>query len=118
MRLHEETNIKHCHYYNNDKFCPYEELGCKFLNTVAEICEFGSKCTRRLCPYRHDRSRSTQNDIDNRTVDDESEMDDNSAPDLDKFVTSTRRKENFQCEECRNVYGLLCQTSKQSTFLR
>ena len=98
----------------------YEELGCKLLHTVAEICEFGSKCTRRLCPCRHDRSRSTQNDIDNRTVDDESEMDDNSAPDLDKFVTSTPRKGNFQCEECRNtsVYGLFCQTSKQSTFLR
>ena len=40
MRLHEETNIKHCHYYNNDKCCPYEELGCKFLHTVAEICQF------------------------------------------------------------------------------
>ena len=97
MRLHEETNIKHCHYYNNDKCCPYEELGCKFLNTVAEICEFGSKCTRRLCTCRHERSRSTQNDIDNKTEDDGSEMDDDSAPD---FYFNVKNVEILQCTDC------------------
>ena len=39
----------------------------------------------------------------NKTVDDESEMDDDSAADFDKFVTSTPHKENFQSEECRNT---------------
>ena len=37
MRLHEESNIKTCHYFNNDKNCPYEEIGCKFLHNVAKF---------------------------------------------------------------------------------
>ena len=34
MRLHTESNIKH---FNNDKDCPYEDLGCKFLHETSDL---------------------------------------------------------------------------------
>ena len=45
--------IKTCHYYNNDKNCPYEKIGCKFLHKKAKICKFSSECSRTMCQYRH-----------------------------------------------------------------
>ena len=90
MRLHTESNIKHCHYFNNDKDCPYEEIGCKFLHYVSKNCVYDSKCTRRLCPYRHTGRKSTQSDtIEKIETDETSDLDDNSAIDFDSVVTST-----------------------------
>ena len=28
---------KYCHYYYNDKSCPFEEIGCKFQKNVCLI---------------------------------------------------------------------------------
>ena len=101
MRLHAETNIKTCHYFNNNRNCPYEKRGCKFRHSVSKICELMSKCTRSLCPYRHEDIKTTRNDT-NDTVED-SKMDDNenSANTSDAFVTSTPVKV-FQCENCND----------------
>ena len=27
---HNSLNVKFCHYFNNGKDCPYEEIGCMF----------------------------------------------------------------------------------------
>ena len=103
MRLHTESNVKHCHYFNNDKDCPFEVLGCKFLHQVSKNCEHDSKCTRRLCPYRHTGNKSTQSDTIEKIASNESrELDDNSGIDFDSVVTSTPQKKHFQCEECIN----------------
>ena len=29
-----------CHYYNNEKHCPYEAIGCKFPHVIADKCKF------------------------------------------------------------------------------
>ena len=29
------VDIKFCHYFNNDKPCPYDEVGCKFKHETA-----------------------------------------------------------------------------------
>ena len=50
MSVHETT--KYCHYYNNDKFCPYDELGCKFRHEVSIPCKF-RECKNILCQFRH-----------------------------------------------------------------
>ena len=42
-----------CHYYNNEKVCPYQSIGCKFAHSEAAFCLYGETCNRNKCPFRH-----------------------------------------------------------------
>ena len=53
INLHTDDNVQRCHYFNNTKNCPFEELGCKFLHAPSDFCRLGLSCQRRLCPQRH-----------------------------------------------------------------
>ena len=44
---------KICHYFNNNKACPYEELGCMFAHIESDVCKFKSLCSNKLCSYKH-----------------------------------------------------------------
>ena len=76
-----------CHYFNNQKLCPYEDIGCKFLHEVSSCCRY-STCNNILCQYRH-----VENDLvteDMIGVDDDSEI----------LQTSTPMKYYPDCEDC------------------
>ena len=30
MKIHKNRHVKNCHYFNNQKVCPYDAIGCKF----------------------------------------------------------------------------------------
>ena len=46
-------NLKiYCHFYNNQKECPFEEQ-CIFLHEQSEECKFGASCERINCMYQH-----------------------------------------------------------------
>ena len=47
------ADIKFCHYYNNDKPCPYDKVGCKFKHENAPECRFNLRCTFKLCQFTH-----------------------------------------------------------------
>ena len=47
------VDIKSCHYFNNDKPCPYDKVGCKFKHETAPECRFNLKCTFNLCQFTH-----------------------------------------------------------------
>ena len=47
------VDIKFCHYFNNDKPCPYDEVGCKFKHETAPECRCNLKCTFKLCQFTH-----------------------------------------------------------------
>ena len=47
------VDIKFCHYFNNDKPCPYDKVGCKFKHETAPECRFNLKCTFKLCQFTH-----------------------------------------------------------------
>ena len=47
------VDIKFCHYYNNDKPCPYDKVGCKFKHENAPECRFNLRCTFKLCQFTH-----------------------------------------------------------------
>ena len=49
VKIHENPNTKKCHYYNNDKVCPFEPLGCKFRHEKSEQCSKSTSCEIRLC---------------------------------------------------------------------
>ena len=50
---HANEHKKFCHYFNNEKSCPYEEIGCKFLHQNSEMCYFRKKCRNNLCQFKH-----------------------------------------------------------------
>lgn len=104
-RLHTEKNVLHCHYFNNNKNCPFEEHGCKFLHAVSKNCQFGRTCRRRLCPCRHPEANRHVVDDPKSDVDEETnEMDEShdTTNHYSSFVTSTPRNTIYQCEECGN----------------
>ena len=47
------VDIKFCHYFNNDKPCPYDKIGCKFKHEISPECRYNLKCTFKLCQFTH-----------------------------------------------------------------
>ena len=58
----ENQSLKYCHYFNNEKVCPFEEIGCKFLHTKSSKCRF-VKCKNKLCPFSHADEDKTKPDV-------------------------------------------------------
>ena len=46
-------NTRYCHYFNNAKYCEYEEVGCRFKHVEALECRFKEKCRQKLCQFQH-----------------------------------------------------------------
>ena len=53
VKTHSCQNVKTCHYFNNRKDCPFEEVGCKFKHVNSPECNNKSNCSRKLCPFQH-----------------------------------------------------------------
>ena len=51
---HTNQSIRKCHYFNNQKCCPFEIIGCMFLHTLSDKCKYGGKCTKKLCSFQHE----------------------------------------------------------------
>ena len=50
MSLHNNVhrNIQFCHYFNDSKSCPFENLGCILKHEIAPLCKFGEKCLKNF----------------------------------------------------------------------
>ena len=55
-RIHEEIACKFCHYFNNKKYCPYEEVGCMFRHELAPFCKY-KVCYNKLCQFQHNEEK-------------------------------------------------------------
>ena len=53
MNVHENPNVKNCHYYNNKKVCPFDAIGCKFNHKISKKCENQVDCRIKLCSRQH-----------------------------------------------------------------
>ena len=53
MKGHLRTSTRKCHFFNNNKLCPFDEYGCKFEHVVSEECLLGTRCQMKMCQYRH-----------------------------------------------------------------
>ena len=77
---HQNPNLVKCHYFNNGKCCPYEELGCKFDHSKSKMCKDFHSCGRNMCQFRHksteDASSSAESE-DNDQSKSENHSDDN-----------------------------------------
>ena len=110
---------KYCHYFNNDKRCPFSEIGCKFKHEISHECFHGKECAFSLCQYRHksliSKAEELANTMDNEivTVIENAEKSKNVMEHLDEisaeenfkptFVyTSTPKKRKIECGGCSN----------------
>ena len=71
MNAHTMLTGKYCHYFNNSKHCPFEEVGCMFKHAVSENCRFKKNCKIKLCQFQHSDSEK----INTCSVDDEIDVD-------------------------------------------
>ena len=90
---------KLCHYYNNQKACPYEDIGCMFRHEVSSLCRF-STCNNILCQYRHDENDLVTEDTIN-VVEDDSQR---STP-IKYYPDCEDCTDNSNCVKCiiRNI---------------
>ena len=51
--IHDSDKNTPCHYYNNNKVCPFEELGCKFAHKLSGECKYSKACKNKLCSFEH-----------------------------------------------------------------
>ena len=49
--VHENVKL-YCHYFNNDKVCPYKEEFI-FLHEDSDYCRYELSCERKLCMFKH-----------------------------------------------------------------
>ena len=57
MMGHKIPKVVRCHYFNNGKCCPFEELGCKFDHSISKLCKDLDSCARNMCQYRHESTK-------------------------------------------------------------
>ena len=53
QEIHDNLSVKKCHYFNNKKFCLFEEIGCMFEHALSGNCKHGEKCSKSLCSFQH-----------------------------------------------------------------
>ena len=45
--IHSNQNIRKCHYFNNQKLFPFEDIGCMFQHSLSGECKYGNKCRKK-----------------------------------------------------------------------
>ena len=93
VRIHLNKFTKICQYFKTGKYCPFEELGCKFLHNVSE--KFDSDYTDKEMNEKTSDSANSD-DIDINSSVEETKVDGKKLP----FITSTPRKIKLTCEKC------------------
>ena len=53
LNVHTNPQIRNCHYYNNNKVCPFDAIGCKFKHADSKVCKNPTSCKTKLCPLKH-----------------------------------------------------------------
>ena len=69
MKMHVEE-VNKCHFFNNNKNCPYDDIGCKFLHEPSGKCKFDD-CSNQLCQFNHsdELSAAEESDLDDYSID-------------------------------------------------
>ena len=104
LRKHQMSHLdeerKKCHYFNNGKNCPFDEIGCMFAHEASKMCMFDKSCSNKLCSYQH--STSSNKNLESEKFKSK-EDNENSyiCEDLHSFEASTPKK-SYECEDCEN----------------
>ena len=100
---HMNQNRKRCHYFNNGKQCPYDEIGCMFAHEMSKMCIFDKMCNNKLCSYQHSATKAQNHafkNISSGDFDDDMEEIEFGMKETKSFKASTPNKTNSECEDC------------------
>ena len=93
-KAHDLVDLKFCHYFNNNKPCPFEEVGCMFRHDESQECQFKQECRFKLCQNKH--SFNENNTVEERQTDDANEN-------VHSESESETEEEDLECDECGKV---------------
>ena len=88
LKKHTESHTKvekFCHYFNNGKMCPYDDLGCMFKHEDSDKCKYETYCNFNLCQYKHNENNIIIEEIDEKVE---------SNDDVDSIVDSESESES------------------------
>ena len=109
QEIHKDKNIKRCHYFNNQKDCPFEEIGCMFQHTYSGICRYGEKCKKIMCSFQHSIDESFECDECGLTFKTETEL----GKHIDEKHEGWRVTQNFCDYFCRVEHDVhICWSSE------
>ena len=103
--------LKFCHYYNNNKTCPYSDLGCMFRHEDAPICIHKSKCSNKLCQFKH-----SENDKKNQYSCDKCDFVTDSAEIIKTHIKECHITKYDQQIEDKQIYDLYVETNFPEVF--
>ena len=104
-------NVTFCHYFNNHKPCPYDEIGCMYSHEQSEACRFQKLCKNKLCQFQHSSDNSVQDVINVHT---EYSDIDNESRDSQNFETADQGKKLTETNESNDDLDLSNQTKRKS----
>ena len=125
MEIHGQGNVRKCHYYNNNKTCPFEEIGCKFAHIDSEKCYFQKSCRNKLCQFKHDLIEKVKATEEDNAVDsiydasnatnttDESDNEDNEENNDSDDSMTEEQMENIYQEFLQNHEKMKCNNERK-----
>ena len=75
IKIAHENEKLYCHYFNNEKVCPFEDK-CVFLHEKSDACKFGKSCERINCTFRHELYEDDSDTEEDDNVDNENTFND------------------------------------------
>ena len=90
-----------CHFFNNGKNCPYDEVGCMFAHKLASFCEDGLECVKKLCQFQHQPNNLNDNEINEEIIQSECFICDT------EFGSGTSAK-TIRCDQCDKYVCRVC----------
>ena len=64
MQNHESGyDVPRCHYYNNQKECPYFKVGCMYKHEKSGKCK-AFICTRQMCQFEHEEKMDVEEQVE------------------------------------------------------
>ena len=113
QKMHNSKYTKKCPYYNNQKSCPFEDLGCMFDHSPSGECRNGRLCKIKLCSFTHkhnetaksyskdDKNNLMQNDLEIEKTEEEKSFDlyvKVNFPDINsKYLENNKQIDCYYC---------------------
>ena len=97
-----------CHFYNNGKPCPFQEIGCMFRHENSGQCKT-RLCTRKLCQFQHYANIEAE-DIQNQeilcdTIDENEKPDENDKIEENNKPDEIDTIDEFECHLCNSIHS-------------
>ena len=113
QNIHAENaaSIKFCHYYNNNKTCPYSDLGCMFKHEDSPICLSKTKCINKLCQFKH-----SQTDKKKQNCCDKCDYITDSAENFKTHMEELHIRKSYQQNEDEQMFDVYVKSNFPEVF--